>query len=93
MTLLLAAILIRTIALSLAVSFVLTTWAKMGALDLYEAYRPKFFPSGGCFFCLGFWLSWILGAGAWLLDPVKIWILVPFLSAPLINFITLYPRK
>lgn len=63
------------------VSFLLVVAHKWELLDIYDATRKTWMPSGGCYFCLGFWLSVIVQAITF--SPV--WLALP--AAPFVSLI------
>jgi hypothetical protein len=73
---------------SLINTTLLTCFKKWGWLDYYSAYRKLWMPSADCFLCLGFWCSWI-GVGIASFSQFNYtYLLVPFASAALTNYLT-----
>lgn len=73
------------IILALEVSFLLILAKKWGLLETYEATRKKWMPSGDCYFCLGWWLSWVVVLISQLTNPLPL--LAPPASSVLVLLI------
>lgn len=79
------------------VSSILICAIKWGWLDEYEVRRLPWMPSGGCYFCLGFWLTVIkftllYAVSGWEWSCVINILGYGFFSAPFINMIVGYAR-
>jgi hypothetical protein len=82
--------------ISLGICFVLICLYKWGVLDTYEAYRKSWMPKAGCFFCIGWWLSWVVVVFLifWELNLINV--IIPFFSSVIIHFImsiTVHARR
>lgn len=83
----------KTVIISLIVCFIILFLNKTGWLLKYEAYRPYWLPAGTCYFCLGWWMSLFISVEIFLVTFRIENFAIPFLAAPLINFVMMSSTK